>query len=227
MKKYKKKRKNKKQFNILIFFFVIIIISFLISCTNKKVQTQEENITTKKVQTQEENITTKKVQIEEIDVLDCTNLTPEICDLVKENPSLKQCINRDNAGQYFCIALIKKDASYCDGIEIISKKIQCKAFVSNKPELCADLEPGLRDSCYQDYGLNKRDKEACEKIENKNKRNSCLAVATLNVELCKDIDNEGDKSVCVVSLAEFTRNKALCELLVDKESCYEDLEWMK
>lgn len=157
----------------------------------------------------------------EIEILECESSTFKICDLVKEDARLKQCLNRDIPSQYFCIALIKNDVDYCEDIKIIHRKIHCKAFIEKKPELCENLNQ-WKDWCYQDYGINRRDEEICKKIENKDKRNSCLGVATLNVELCKDI-NEVDKFICIVNLAEFTKDKKLCELLVDKERCYKDL----
>ena len=160
----------------------------------------------------------------EIDISECENSTFKICNLIKEEPSLKQCLNRNIASQYFCIALIKNDAGYCDDIKVLYRKIHCIAFIENKPELCENLIR-WRDWCYQDYAMNKQDKELCEKIKNEDKKKSCLGVTTSNVELCKDI-NERDKFPCIVNLAEFTGNKALCELLVDKEACYKDLEWM-
>ena len=127
--------------------------------------------------------------------------------------------------QYFCAAVIKNNADYCEGINTTHQKTLCKAHIERNPELCEDL-PDSKDSCYQDYAINKGDEELCKRIKNPDKKNSCLGATTSNPELCRDI-NEEDKFACIVNLAEFTRNKELCEMLENKEPCYEHLSWIK
>jgi len=150
---------------------------------------------------------------------------PKISDLAEQDPSFKQCLDRPIPDQYFCAAIIKNNADFCEGTGTIPQKTLCKAHIEKNPELCEDLLD-FKDWCYQDYAINKGDKELCKKIKNPDKKDSCIGATTSNPELCKGI-NEEDKFICIVNLAEFTGNKELCEMLEDKDSCYEHLSWIK
>ena len=57
----------------------------------------------------------------QIDISECENSTFKICDLFKEDKSIAQCLNRNIPMQYFCIALIKNDVSYCDDIKLLPR----------------------------------------------------------------------------------------------------------
>lgn len=150
---------------------------------------------------------------------------PKISDLAEQDPSFKQCLGRPVSDQYFCAAIIKNNADYCEGINTTHQKTLCKAHIGGNPELCENL-PDSKDWCYQDYAINKGDEKLCKRIKNPDKKNSCLGATTSNPKLCRNI-NEGDKFICIVNLAEFTRNKKLCEMLENKEPCYEHLSWIK
>jgi len=150
---------------------------------------------------------------------------PKISDLAEQDSSFKQCLDRPIPDQYFCAAIIKNNKDYCEGINTIFQKTLCKAHIERNPELCEGL-PDSKDSCYQDYAINKRDKELCKRIKDPDKKNSCIGATTSNPKLCKDI-NEEDKFICIINLAEFTGNKKLCEMLENKEYCYEHLSWIR
>jgi len=148
---------------------------------------------------------------------------PEISVLAEQDPSFIQCLDRPVPDQYFCAAIIKNNADFCEGTNNILQKTLCQAHIENNPELCENLEDS-KDFCYQDYAINKGDKELCKRIKSLDKKNSCLGATTSNPELCRNI-NEEDKFICIVNLAEFTGNKKLCEMLADKGPCYEHLSW--
>jgi len=194
------KTKRKKSSDLLVLGIMVIILLSAVISSSRKSPVEDQIII---------------VQEPEL---------PTISDLAGQDPSFKQCLGRPIPDQYFCAAIIKNNADYCGGIGTTFQKTLCKAHIERNPELCEDLHDS-KDSCYKDYAINKRDEELCRKIKDPDKKNSCLGATTSNPELCKGI-NEGDKFTCIVNLAEFTGNKELCELLADKEPCYEHLSWI-
>jgi len=195
------KAKRKKSSDLLILGIMVVILLLAVISSSRKSPAECKTIT---------------VQEPEL---------PKISDLAEQDQSFKQCLDRTISDQYFCAAIIKNNADYCEGINTIFQKTLCKAHIERNPELCEGL-PDSKDKCYQDYAINKGDKELCRKIKDPDKKNSCIGATTSNPKLCKDI-NEEDKFICIINLAEFTRNKKLCEMLENKEYCYEHLSWIK
>jgi hypothetical protein len=158
------------------------------------------------------------------DITGCGNTSFEICMIVKNDSRLKQCINgRPFIEQFFCIGLIKNNSDYCKHITDIKQQIRCIAYIKNKPELCEETG-NLRDWCYQDYAINKHNLLLCDKINDSSKKMSCLGVAKLDPKICNSL-NERDKFICIINIAEYTKNKKLCEMLSlnYKEKCYNEL----
>ena len=195
------KAKRKKSSDLLIFGIMITILLLAVISSSRKSPADCQTII-----------------VEEPEL-------PKISDLAEQDSSFMQCLDRPIPDQYFCAAIIKNNADFCEGTNNILQKTLCKAHVEKNPELCENLQDS-KDWCYQDYAINKGDKELCKRIKSLDKKNSCLGATTLNSELCRDINQE-DKFICIVNLAEFTRNKELCEMLADKEPCYEHLSWIK
>jgi hypothetical protein len=160
-----------------------------------------------------------------VNVTGCDATTFMICELYRKVPDIAQCLNRDIPDQYFCSAIIRNNASLCDYILHDAKRVRCNAFVQSRPELCENLGIAWKDWCYQDYGINRQDAAVCEKIQDPGKKSSCLGVVTRDIELCRDI-SEADKLQCVLNLAEFTGNKALCDMMLDRQACIDKLGWM-
>lgn len=207
MPKKIKIKKKKQSSDLLILTIAVIILSIVIFYSvGKELPAEEKKPTLPEPASPEPEL-------------------PKISDLAEQDPSFKQCLGRPISDQYFCAAIIKNNEDYCEGINTTSQKTLCKAHIGRNPELCENL-PDSKDICYQDYAINKGDKELCKKIKDPDKKNSCLGATTSNPELCRDI-NEGDKFICIVNLAEFIGNKELCEILADKEGCYEHLSWIK
>ncbi len=148
-----------------------------------------------------------------------------ICNTDNLGGSISQCMGRENADKFFCIALITQNISYCDCINNQARKTLCSVYLKNNPELCEQLA-GERDWCYLDYALNKKDRASCEKVNDEGERKSCLAVVTGDLDLCLSLD-EDNKFECIVHLAPEMHNKSLCEQLANKDACYDELSWLK
>jgi hypothetical protein len=161
---------------------------------------------------------------EDQDITGCENTSLKICSIFKNDSRLKQCIiSRPISEQLFCIALIKNNSNYCRYITYTEQQTRCRAFIENKPELCEETG-SIRDWCYQDYGINKRNFLICDKVKDYEKRMSCLGATMKNPAMCEKL-NENDKFICIINLAEYTKNKQLCEMLSGdyKTECYGEL----
>jgi len=159
----------------------------------------------------------------DMDIEGCDGTTIELCERTKVDSRLRQCIGRELHAQYFCAALITKNASLCTKIYKEPYRSHCYAYNLKKPEYCSKVPES--DWCYMDLAMNWGRSDLCEQINEADRRNACLAVATQDVEMCKQV-SESNRFSCIVQLAEMFKDTSLCETLTDKDRCYEELEWI-
>ncbi len=156
-----------------------------------------------------------------INVTGCENSTFFICNTVRKDLKLEQCLGNDITYQHFCVALISHNSSYCGPILDEVGRVHCYAYVDHEPELCENLSAG-RDWCYQDLAMNWGRADLCAKINDNAARAACMAVVNKDVAECTELD-ESSKLTCIIQLADILHDKSLCELVTEKEECYREL----
>ena len=103
-----------------------------------------------------------------LNVSDCEHSTFELCSVAAQNEQLIQCMDEFNdiPYQYFCVALISENISYCEFINEFPRKIHCLAYNQKNPDLCNKLNGTFRDWCYQDLAINWNSENLCDEIQN-------------------------------------------------------------
>ncbi|MFH0979239.1 MAG: hypothetical protein V1837_08145 [Candidatus Woesearchaeota archaeon] len=160
------------------------------------------------------------------DTAGCESTDFRICEMVRSQKDLAQCLGPQISDQYLCLAVLKQDPSLCDNINVNYKRTKCKALLFADPSFCESLPQPFKDSCLEDYGMNKQDQEACAKIITYSKKQACLGVATESVEYCQDVD-EPDKLLCALNLAEFINDASVCNIVQNPDDCYSRISFLR
>jgi len=151
----------------------------------------------------------------DMNATDCDKTSFMLCEVIRNNPRLRSCLPNDIRYQHFCVGLITRNSSYCDGINIEPERTHCRAYIDKNPELCNNLDEG-RDWCYEDFALNRNRKDLCEEITNLQRRNLCLAIVTGDIEFCQNLDYDID---CIARIAEQQHDISFCDFASVPDVC--------
>jgi hypothetical protein len=147
----------------------------------------------------------------------CRNSTFELCDQFLSNKLFEQCLGGDLPNQYLCMAVLSRNVSECDHIDETFRRVNCIAYITKKPELCANLSR-WSDWCYMDLAINWRKRELCSHINATTMVRSCEAIIGNNISLCREMQNNTD---CMVALAVAYANSSICAYATAPSKCYQ------
>jgi len=146
--------------------------------------------------------------------------------------NMEKCVLKESVYmQYFCLALLNHDVSFCDKISsnvLNARMIWCKAFILDQPELCEDIvDNNDKDWCYLDIGMNKVNKKACDMIMDIKRKNSCMAVVESNPDLCFD-GEDGSIPICLENTAKAMNDITVCDKFEESSSeCRNHLSYLQ
>ena len=148
--------------------------------------------------------------------------------------NMEKCVLKESIYmQYFCLALLNQDVSFCDKISSnVSnmRMIWCKAFILDQPEFCEDIvDNNDKDWCYLDIGMNKANKKACDMTMDIKRKNSCMAVVESNPDLCFD-GEDGSIPICLENTAKAMNDITVCDKLSElgsRNECRNHLSYLQ
>ena len=191
------------------FAYLLVVFIILFSCCMSK---QSDLITIC-----EENSDTSDMDRCYMDAA-LMHVTTGPCDKIRVNDTMNICYVKvakysgnyricneiqDEGYQFYCLAWVKGDSSFCEDPKIMGGKDLCYYWIArtmSNISLCDKInDTGEKDACYVEVASEERNSTICDKVIMLSKKDECyrtVAIQSRNPALCSKIKDEDLQDLC-------------------------------